>query len=240
MTTIIVLFLICLALLLIGVSLVRNSKKKDDFIRSFELTVGIIAIATGLFLGSISTGSAIIKIFSPSDSKSKVKTVFANADAPRDTALQKRIKYLQQYVPAGALANADPRFASYAGTKESPRLPLAFPYEIRLDPNDASGILAYHTGEAPVDSMSSVKAMQKGIELANFNNRCLVAKLEKTTNDDQHQYLLLHFSSGVVDRFSTEEAMWKAAEDAGYTGGDALLPPGKLREDYFKDAAEAF
>jgi hypothetical protein len=241
MITVMVNFLVGLAILLIGISLVQDSRKKRIRTRRIELISGIIAIAAGAFIAAMVAGASILKFIDRTNKGGRVKNLQSAPAIPVETAMQKRIKYLQKYVPPDLLANADPRFLTYAGTASSPRLPLVFPYEIRLNPDDATGILGSHTGEAPVDDPRSIKPLLDGLEQTNFNNRCLVAKITANQNEENEKiYILFIFSTGVITRYSTEEQMWQAANDAGFNGGEVMYSPEKLREDYFQDAAEAF
>lgn len=233
--------LISLTLLIIGLSLVRGSLKKRKHHRTVELTSGMIAVSAGIFIMTWYFGSAILKLIDNSDPVSSIKNRMPGTFFPGETAMQKRIRYLQKYVPRGALANADPRFATYAGTASSPRLPLVFPYEIRINPDDGSGILALHTGDAPVDDPSSVKPLLDGIEKANFNNRCLVAQIAVKSGDGKAiKYVLFSFATGNSDTYESSDKLWQAANDEGYSGGEIMYPPATLREEYFQDTAETF
>ncbi len=237
--------IISIALILIGLSLLRDCRRKKRHASRVELIFGITALVSGAFFLALLSGSKIMDLLNREPEKTRNKSQEKQIVAPAETALEKRIKYLQKYVPPESLADADPRFSTYAGTASSPRLPLVFPYELRMDPEDGTAILGIHTGEAPVDRPNSFKPLINGIEKANFNNRCLVAKM--TANDDKKddentpkgEYLLFIFSSATITRFETEQKLWDEADDAGFDIEEIMYAPKILREHYFEDVIDS-
>lgn len=229
-----------LSILIIGISLAWDSRKKHGHTSKVEFSCGVFAVAAGCFYLALVTGTNTLQYLKRLNQKRLITRPAPSPVIIQETALEKRIKYMQKYVPPENLANADPRFTTYDGTASNPRLPLVFPYEIRWKPDDKLGTLAKHLGEAPVDELRSVKPLLKGLEKANYNNRILVGKLITPKNgNDGGQYILFNFKTEVISRYETEEQMWKAAKDTNFDGKTELYLLQQLRENYFQDSSDS-
>jgi len=232
--SILISLLIAFVLVIIGAIMVYEKKKRTGFAAKLELGLGLAAFLVGLFISASSLGLLILNRMEQKNGEQKVKAQPLDVPVQRKSALQKRIEYLQKFVPAGALANSDPRFMTFAGIKSAPRMPMVFPYELRIDPVKGESLVGMHTGEAPVDDPKSIEVIIKEVIALNLDNQFMVAKVKATGEDKEEKYILFSFKSGTVDHYETEEKLWKAADDAGYNGPETLLAPMKLREDYFQ------
>ena len=218
--------------------MVHEKKKRTGLTAKLELGLGLAAFLTGLFISASVIGLMILDKIDQGNSKKRVTAQPVEISPPRRSALQRRIEYLQKFVPAGSLANSDPRFMTYTGTKSSPRMPMVFPYELRIDPVSGNAYVGMHTGEAPVDDPKSIEVVTKDIVKLNLDNQFMAAKVKDETGGKEAKYVLFSFRNGTSDDFETEEKLWKAADDAGYNGPEALLTPLNIRESYFQGAPD--
>lgn len=238
MKSILISLIIAFALVVIGALMVYEKKKRTGFAAKLELGLGLAAFLTGLFISASSIGLLILNKMEQKNEGAKIKAPPVDISISRKTALQKRIEYLQKFVSAGALANSDPRFMTFPGTNAVPRMPMVFPYELRIHPVDGEALLGMHTGEAPVDDPKSIEVILNDIIRLNLDNQFMVARVKSAGNGEKDKYILFSFKTGSTDSYNTEEKLWKAADDAGYDGPETLTEPMKLREDYFRETPD--
>jgi hypothetical protein len=196
------------------------TKKKRPAAVCGILAVVSLAACVGLGIGTIVRGVG------------KVSDRWREQTQLRENRRDEHVERLRSYVDPGKLANVPEDYYTDTGAFDAWRFPLVWPYEMEGADHFDTGLLESYNnlGAVRVTDVTHVA----------FDGDWLLLRTEPSFGGTgpvaRARWFLMSFEDETIEEYDSREALFEAAEEAGYTGPDQL---DTLEEAYDRFTGEA-